>query len=827
MGEVYRARDERLKRDVAIKVLPASYSADADRLRRFEQEAQAAGGLNHPNLTAVYDFGTHEGAPYIVQELLEGETLRAELAGGRFSARRAVDTALQIARGLAAAHEKGIVHRDLKPENVFVTRDGRVKILDFGLAKLRPDETSPATNIPTAAAGTEPGVVLGTLGYMSPEQVRGKAADARSDIFSLGTILYEMLSGNRPFRGDSAADTMSAILREDPPELSLTNKNVSPGLERIVRHCLEKNAEQRFHSAHDVAFDLESLSGASPPSGIGALTPSRARRVFWPLIAAALAGAALVAAAAILLRPKRTEPPVFRQVTYRRGLIGSARFAPDGQNVVYTAAWEDNPPEIFQARLGLTESRPIGVVADDLGGVSSTGEMLVLQPTEVEPTLAQVPMTGGAPRPIAERVIYADISRNGRETALVRWSGSGFRLEYPSGKVLHESSGWSGHPRISPDGARVAFFDHPLVGDNRGTLVVIDRAGNKKTLTPEFGSAAGIAWSPSGDRIFFTAAEHGANLVVRSISPSGGDERRILSGPGRLILHDISSDGRLLIEERTQRRAVMCRPAGQTRERDLAWLDFTGLHGISKDGSMLLISETGEGGGERSSVFVRKTDGSAAVRLGDGLPNAFTPDDKGVLALVPGPTPKIVILPIGAGEPRTLSDYGLRLRGGRLLPDGKRLVVGGARPGGPLRGFLVSLDGSPIREVGPPAMAIPPMISPDGKWLFAIGGDDKAFLYPIDEAGEPRAVTGYQPGDWPAGWSADGRSLFLSAGPPIRVFKVDLETGRRDLWLDTDPGGSLRPPGSYGIAFVAADGKSYAYAVQRSLSELYVVEGVN
>jgi TolB-like protein/Tfp pilus assembly protein PilF len=261
MGEVYRAKDPRLGRDVAIKVLPASFSQDADRLRRFEQEARAAGVLNHPNITAVYDIGTHDGAPYVVQELLEGETLRAVLAGATLPPRKAIDYALQIAHGLAAAHEKGIVHRDLKPENLFVTKDGRIKILDFGLAKLiHTEEESPITALPTETAGTEPGVVLGTLSYMSPEQVRGQPTDTRSDIFSFGAILYELLSGRRAFRGASAADTMSAILKEDPPDLSVTNQDLPPGLERTVRHCLEKSPEQRFQSARDLAFDLESLS---------------------------------------------------------------------------------------------------------------------------------------------------------------------------------------------------------------------------------------------------------------------------------------------------------------------------------------------------------------------------------------------------------------------------------------------------------------------------------------------------------------------------------------------------------------------------------------
>ncbi|HVS81530.1 MAG TPA: protein kinase [Pyrinomonadaceae bacterium] len=267
MGEVYRARDTRLGREVAVKVLPSSFSADQNRLRRFEQEASAAGALNHPNILIVHDVGTHDGAPYVVSELLEGETLRQRISGTALAQRRAIDYALQIAHGLAAAHEKGIVHRDLKPDNIFITKDGRVKILDFGLAKLtQADGGQPQTDIPTRRVDTDPGVVMGTVGYMSPEQVRGKQVDHRSDIFSFGAILYEMLSGRRAFHGDSGADTMSAILREDPPDLSETNKNVTPALERVVRHCLEKNPEERFHSASDLAFAIEALSGSMATS---------------------------------------------------------------------------------------------------------------------------------------------------------------------------------------------------------------------------------------------------------------------------------------------------------------------------------------------------------------------------------------------------------------------------------------------------------------------------------------------------------------------------------------------------------------------------------
>src|SRR5712692_1012101 len=381
MGEVYRAKDSRLGRDVAIKVLPASFSADPDRLRRFEQEARAAGVLNHPNITAVYDIGSAEDAPYIVTELLEGETLRNRLLSGPLSVRKAIDYGVQIAKGLAAAHEKGIVHRDLKPENLFLTRDGRVKILDFGLAKLKPETGEDGkTDLRTVSGGTEPGVVLGTMGYMSPEQVRGRAADKRSDLFAFGTILYEMLAGQRAFRGDTAADTITAILSKEPPDLSQTNKEIHPGLDRIVRHCLEKNPEERFESARDVAFDLEALSGISAPTAaVAGSAPAAKRR--WLAPAALAAAVALAAGLAAGYRyGKRAgfrPPPNYQQLTFRRGELYSARFAPDGQTVIYAAAWDGKPVEVFAARTDRPESRVFGLVGADIAAISRTGEMLM------------------------------------------------------------------------------------------------------------------------------------------------------------------------------------------------------------------------------------------------------------------------------------------------------------------------------------------------------------------------------------------------------------------------------------------------------------------
>jgi eukaryotic-like serine/threonine-protein kinase len=324
MGEVYRARDPRLQREVAVKVLPASFASDTERLRRFELEARAAAALNHPNILAVYDIGTQDGTPYIVSELLEGETLRERLRGGPSPIRKAMDYAQQIARGLAAAHDKGIVHRDLKPENIFITHDGRVKILDFGLAKLTRPE--PGLDGQTQSINSDAGTVLGTVGYMSPEQVRGTPADARSDLFSFGAILYEMLSGKRAFQGETMADTMSAILHNEPPELTETNLAMPPTLERLVRHCPEKKAAERFQSARDVAFDLDTLISASSTSKSGAeavQTKDRAadsRRKLFRLAGMLALAVALVGLGGWLERRKSASPPPgYQQITFVPG----------------------------------------------------------------------------------------------------------------------------------------------------------------------------------------------------------------------------------------------------------------------------------------------------------------------------------------------------------------------------------------------------------------------------------------------------------------------------------------------------------------------------
>lgn len=338
MGEVYRAKDSRLARDVAIKILPAALAADPDRLRRFEQEARAAGMLNHPNILTVYDIGSYEGSPYLVSELLEGVTLRERLAEGLLPQRKAVQFATQIANGLAAAHEKGLVHRDLKPENLFLTHDGRVRILDFGLVKLtRPEMAAPAGMALTVSMESHSGTVLGTVGYMAPEQIRGHNTDHRADIFAFGVILYEMLAGKRAFHGDSAVETLNAILKEDPPELPATA--VAP-LECVMRRCLEKSPTDRFQSAKDLGFALEALS-ATPSVSLSAdvVKPAKSR-LRSTLAIVALTAIVILAALVLWMGSSSGEQPTFQRLTYRRGTMFNARFAPDGQTIVYSASWE-------------------------------------------------------------------------------------------------------------------------------------------------------------------------------------------------------------------------------------------------------------------------------------------------------------------------------------------------------------------------------------------------------------------------------------------------------------------------------------------------------
>ncbi len=845
MGEVYRAKDPRLGRDVAIKVLPASFSADPDRLRRFELEAKAAGVLNHPNITAVHDIGADpsDGAPYVVQELLEGETLRAALSAGRLPQRKTIDYALQIVHGLAAAHEKGIVHRDLKPDNIFITNDGRVKILDFGLAKLtHTEERGQVTNAPTATEGTEPGMVLGTLGYMSPEQVRGRPADARSDIFSFGAILYEMLSGKRAFHGDSAADTMSAILREEPADLSVTNANISPGLDRIVRHCLEKNPEQRFHSAHDVAFALEALTGVSAPrleaSKPGFHLPARlaSRWTAGAILAAIAIG---IAAGRLIWKTPPESRPSFHRLTFRRGPVQSARFAPDGNTIIYSAQWDGAPKaQLYSTRIENPESLKLALPEGKIEAISRAGEMLVLSSMRLgigyaaAGTLSQAPLSGSASRAILEDVASAEWSPDGASQAVVRAPQWRYRLEFPVGKVLYETTGYISHPRISPKGDAIAFLDHPFVGDDRGSVAVINLAGKKKTLSDGWESAQGLAWSASGKEIWFTASRAGSSRALYAVTLAGS-ERAVLAAPAGLLLQDISRDGRVLLDQSTARVGLIGLIPGEAKERDLSNLEWSNFPRLFEDGKSIAFSEQGEAGGPGYSVYLRKLDGSAAVRLGEGNAVTASPDGKWVLTNQIRTTPAtLVLLPTGAGQPKSFPKDSIDRSGsigfGAFLPDGKRIVFNGHETGKPPRVFVQDLDGGAARPVTPEGVTAR-LVSPDGKFLLTQRPGQEFGLSPLEGGGAPpQPIRGLEPTDQPLRWTADGHSLFLSSSKdifPARVYRLDLTTGGRELWKQFTPGDATGIT-SVGAAAISADGKTIIFSYSHTLSDLYIADGL-
>lgn len=833
MGEVYRASDSRLKRDVAVKVLPQALSADADRLRRFEQEALATAALNHPNILAVFDIGASEGAPYVVSELLEGETLRERLRGGAIPLRKALDYALQIAHGLAAAHEKGIVHRDLKPENLFLTKDGRVKILDFGLAKLTQVEPVTQTSLATMTHATDAGVVLGTAGYMSPEQVRGIGVDARSDIFSFGAILYEMLAGKRAFRGNTAADTMSAILKEDPQDLTGTNRNISPALERIVQHCLEKSPEQRFHSARDLAFDLETLSssGTGAAQAVRGVNPRHRRIAVDLAVGLVLAALVFMAGRFFGARGTASAAPEIHQLTFRRGRVGSARFAPDGQTVVYTAAWEGGPREIFTTSEQSPESRSLDINDAEVLAISSTGQMAIKQHPRNQGvfarpgTLATVPLSGGSPRALLEDVEAADWSPDGLQMAVVQYTSEKYLLQYPIGKTLFAAPQWVSHVRISPSGDRVAFENHPFGGDE-GSVMVIEKSGKVRELSSGWLTVQGLAWSPDEAEIWFTGTRVGANRALYAVTLSG-KERVVARIPGCLTLWDVGSGGRVLMAESYERAVMMAMLPG-AGERDLSWFDYGVPSALSSDGKSLLMSEVGEGGGAHYTTYLRPTDGSPAIRLGSGQSADLSSDGKYALSRVMANPNKMYLLPT-KGAPRQLPtgaiDPGVVAL---FIPGTHTILFDGSETGHKSRIYLLDPDSGALpRAIVPEGVHGLAAITSDGNFLVARNEKHEPMFYPI-AGGSPNLVQGMQTEEQIFGIGSDNRTLFVgrSGELPQKLYRLDSASRKRQLWKEiaptertgTDTVGNLR---------VVQNGKAYFYSYFRSLSELYTFRGLN
>jgi serine/threonine protein kinase len=833
MGEVYRARDSRLNRDVALKVLPHAFSTDPERLARFQQEAQAVAALSHPNIIALFDIGEQNGTRYIASELLEGSTLREKLNAGALPLRRVQDYALQIAHGLSAAHSKGIVHRDLKPENIFVSKDGRAKILDFGLARQSAFAAMAADGDATIAAPqTTPGMMLGTIGYMSPEQVEGQPADARSDIFSFGAILHEMLSGERAFKRDSTAETLRAIVKEDPPELASTpGRLIAPSLERITRRCLEKDPEERFQSARDVAFALEATSGVSASSAAPAQAITGKKRINVPLWAAICAAILAAAATYVYARLNRPPVPTFSQLTGTRGFIEAARFSPDGQTVVFDGAWNGQPTKLWSERADATSFSPVSAPDAGLFSVSSTGELaIVLNRRALSEhmslgTLARMPFSGGSPREVLDDVLSADWSPDGASFAVARPAGNRFRLEYPIGKVLYETAGYVSDVHVSHKGDKIAFMDHPLYGDDRGFVTVVDLAGKKTVLTEDWPSEDGLAWTPDDSELWFTASDSntGNRYILRAVSLAGR-QRVLMRAPGNMLLHDIALDGRVLISSYTGRFDLTLGDVASGKETDLTWFEYSWSQAISNDGKWISFSTQESGEDTNYSSYVRKTDGSPAIRLGDGDPLGFSPDNRWMAANLPAVGNSLSVLPMGAGETRIFKTEKVNFLPKGVspwTPDSKAFMVVGIEPGHGLRSYLQSIAGGDAKPVTPDDV-VADLLSPDGTRMLCHDLQGKFWLYPM-QGGTPREVTAIQQGEAALQWLSDGKTIVVRTPGVLTVntVQIDVESGARKPWKEFPPKDKVGLRGIFSF-HITPDGSRYLSGESHIDSTLFV-----
>jgi hypothetical protein len=771
-------------------------------------------------------------------EHVDGQTLSRRLEEGPLPIPLALRVAVGIADALDHAHRHGVVHRDLKPANVMLTRDG-VKLLDFGVAKLRERDEDSARDATRTEHLTDAGTIVGTSAYMAPEQIEGAEADSRSDLFSFGVVLFEMVSGRRPFGGDSRATLMAAIVAGDPPSFSALQLRIPDALERLIRRCLAKRPDDRWQTARDLAAELRWIAEGGLVATVAA--PRTGGRTLRTALLGGLAGAALTAivgAAALWWASSTSGIAEYSPVTFRRGIVSSARFAPDGASVVYSAAWEGQPYAAYHVSSAAPAGRDLLLKDSRVLSISSPGDLAVLfGPQNIEQafgarTLARIPLIGGTRRDLLTGVVDADWIPGKDSLAVIRDPGGNrpWTVEFPAGTIVHESrTAWS--LRVSPDGTQVAFFEGPLLFGSapQAQLTVVDMSGRSTTLSRNL-AAFGLAWAPSGREVWFTATRPGLGAPhLRAVSLAGA-ERQIHRAPDWLVLHDISADGKLLVSRNTIHIGLACKPRTETRERDLTWLMSSAPRGLSADGERVIFEdELGAAPSGNPMLYVRSMDGSPAVPIGEGVGAALSPDGTLVLASTGD---HFVVWPTGAGEMMTVSKGNLgRVGDGAWLGNSKHIVFTGYGADEKPRGYLQEIPAGAPRAITPEDVVLAGKAAVrDGRSVLGRIGTDW-MLFPI-EGGRGQPAAPLAPQDIPLQWSHGGRYLYTVASvngtrqPTVDVARVELATGERIRWKTLGPSDPVGVEDMRETLIITPDAESYCYSYMRRLGALFVVVGL-